>query len=176
MEKIRTREFGFFFFPPFELQLLLGICGLRAMFLGQPLLMTCTGVLTSQQPQRSSPFPAWKSDTHLHLHPPAHLSFKRHEPCRLFWTLCRLNSFKISFNYRPSTTGETFFELAIIAFVGGSILRTETFEQYLPLGAIERCIRIFFWQQPAITKGWLSNWWVGILIMWFGQELGLCVL
>lgn len=53
MEKIRTREFGFFF--PFELQLLRGICGLRAMFLRQPLLMTCTGVLTSQQPQRSSP-------------------------------------------------------------------------------------------------------------------------
>lgn len=101
----------------FELQLLRGICGLRAMLLRQPLLMTCTSILTTQQLQSSSPeyqslpFPACslKSDTHLHLHPPVHLSFKQHKPCRLLWTFCRLNSFKISFNYRPSETGETFF-------------------------------------------------------------------
>lgn len=124
---------------PLELQLLRGICGLGAMFLRQSFVDD-----TYRRPYITAAF-TWilspsffsfsfsshsgeekkKSDAHLLPQPPAHLSFKRRKPCRLLWTLHRLNSFKISFNYRPRETAETFFfELAIIAFVGSSIIRT----------------------------------------------------
>lgn len=132
---------------PLELQLLRGICGLGAMFFwGSLLSMTPTDALTSQPsspeywlpplsffPFSFSSHSGWggwggkkKSDAHLLPQPPAHLSFKRRKPCRLLWTLRRLNSFKISFNYRPpgGCRNIFFFELAIIAFVGSSIIRT----------------------------------------------------
>lgn len=71
MEKIRT------------FKTLAFLCGLHLprdiSFLG-----ASTGILTSRQSRfQSHPFP-WKLGTHLHLHPPAHLSFKPHKPGRLF--------------------------------------------------------------------------------------------
>lgn len=125
---------------PLELQLLRGICGLGAMFLRQafvddtyrrPYITAAFTWILSPSFFFSFSFSSYLwglgggSDAHLLPQPPAHLSFKRRKPCRLLWTLHRLNSFKISFNYRPRETAETFFfELAIIAFVGSSIIRT----------------------------------------------------
>lgn len=108
---------------PLELQLLRGICGLGVMFLRQPFVddtyrrpyitAAFTWILSSSSffsfSFSSHSGKEKKSEAHLLPQPPAHLSFKRRKPCRLLWTLRRLNSFKISFNYRPREAAETFF-------------------------------------------------------------------
>lgn len=159
---------------PLELQLLRGICGLGAMFLRQPFVDDTdrrpyiTAVFTWILSPSFFPFSfsshsgrKKKSDAHLLPQPPAHLSFKRRKLCRLLWTLRRLNSFKISFNYRPRETAETFFfELAIIAFVGSSIIRTWRYMKNLcpsrqekHASERERKSKAFpWWQQQAVTE------------------------
>lgn len=119
------------------------------LLLKQPLLMTCTSVFTSQQLLPSLPdisVPPFlvlrvRNQTHTCIYTlPCtffFLFFKQHKPCWLIWTFRSLKSFKISLNYRPCKTGETFFLNCNYSFFVGSILRSEPHEQYLSLKAEE---------------------------------------
>lgn len=84
-----------------------------------------------------------KSDAHLLPQPPAHLSFKRRKPCRLLWTLRRLNSFKISFNYRPQRRLQKhFFWTVNYSFCWLFYYKDlKIYEEFMSLEARETCIR-----------------------------------